>query len=46
MSARLVEELAVDGLPVALTCGVLGISRSGLYEAIGREPSARQVADR
>lgn len=45
MSARLVQELAADGVPVALTCRVLGISRSGLYEAIGRAPSARQVAD-
>ena len=45
MSARLVQELAVDGVPVALTCRVLGISRSGLYEAAGRAPSARQVAD-
>ncbi len=45
MSARLVQELAVDGVPVALTCRVLGISRSGLYEALGRAPSARQVAD-
>ncbi|OZB87278.1 MAG: hypothetical protein B7X41_13215, partial [Microbacterium sp. 14-71-5] len=45
MSARLVQELAVDGVPVALTCRVLAISRSGHYEAAGRAPSARQVAD-
>lgn len=45
MSARLVQELAADGVPVALTCRVLGISRSGLYEALRRPPSARQLAD-
>lgn len=45
MSARLVQELAADGMPVALTCRVLRISRSGLYEALGRAPSARHVAD-
>jgi transposase InsO family protein len=45
MSARLVQELAADGVPVALTCRVLQISRSGLYEAVRRPPSARQVAD-
>jgi putative transposase len=46
MSARLVQELAVDGVPVALTCRVLGISRSGLYDAVGRAPSARAIGDR
>ncbi|ASR53910.1 IS3 family transposase [Cellulomonas sp. PSBB021] len=45
MTARLVQELAADGVPVALTCRVLGISRSGLYDAIRRPPSARAVAD-
>src|SRR3954453_5883925 len=45
MTTRLVQELAADGVPVALTCRVLGISRSGLYEAVHRPPSARQVAD-
>jgi transposase InsO family protein len=45
MSARLVQELAADGVPVALTCRVLGISRSGLYDALHRPPSARAVAD-
>ena len=43
--ARLVQELVVDGVLVAATCQVLGISRSGFYEAAGRAPSARQVAD-
>lgn len=46
MSARLVQELAADGVPVTLTCRVLGISRSGLYDAVRRPPSAREVADR
>jgi transposase InsO family protein len=45
MSARLVQELAADGVPVALTCRVLGISRSGLYDALHRPPNARAVAD-
>ena len=45
MSARLVRELAGDGVPVAVTCRVLGISRSGFYEADGRAPSTRAVAD-
>jgi len=45
MSARLVRELAGDGVPVAVTCRVLGISRSGFYEADQRAPSARAVSD-
>ncbi|MFE6229481.1 IS3 family transposase [Cellulosimicrobium sp. NPDC057862] len=45
MSARLVRELAGDGVPVAVTCRVLGISRSGFYEADQRAPSARAVCD-
>lgn len=45
MSARLVQELADDGVPVAVTCRVLGISRSGLYEAVNRAPSRRLIAD-
>lgn len=45
MSARLVQELADDGVPVALTCRVLGISRSGLYDAMNRPMSPRAVAD-
>lgn len=28
----LVQELAVDGLPVAVTCRVLGLSRQGYYK--------------
>lgn len=45
MSARLVRELAEDGFPVAVTCRVLGISRSGFYEAASRAPSRRATAD-
>jgi putative transposase len=45
MSARLVRELAGDGVPVAVTCRVLGISRSGFYEADRRPPSQRAVDD-
>lgn len=45
MSARLVQEVAGDGVPVALTWRVLGVSRSGLYHALRRPPSARHVAD-
>jgi transposase InsO family protein len=45
MGARLVQELAADGVPVALTCRVLGISRSGLYEAVDRAPSIPAIAD-
>jgi transposase InsO family protein len=45
MIARCVRELADDGVPVAVACRVLGISRSGFYEAAGRSPSPRAVAD-
>lgn len=41
----LVLELAADGFPVAVTCRVLGISRSGFYDAAARPPSARAVSD-
>lgn len=41
----LVQELAADNLPVAVTCRVLNLPRSTYYEAIGREPSGRAVAD-
>lgn len=43
---RLVQELAVDGFPVAVTCRVLKVPTSTYYEAISREPSAREVEDR
>lgn len=38
---RLVDELAVDGSPVAVTCRVLEVAPSTLYEAVRREPSPR-----
>jgi transposase InsO family protein len=41
----LVQELAADGIPVAVTCRVLRVSRSGFYDWAARAPSARAVAD-
>ncbi|WP_432563054.1 IS3 family transposase [Kineococcus sp. SYSU DK003] len=44
----LVRDLADDEtapVPVAVTCRVLGVSRSGYYEWLGRPTSARAVAD-
>lgn len=43
--APLVLELAADGFPVAVTCRVLGTSRSGFYEVRARPRSPREVAD-
>jgi transposase InsO family protein len=45
MKYRLVRELAGDGFDVAVTCRVLGVSRSGYYEWAGRPPSDRDLAD-
>ena len=42
---RLVRELAGDGFPVAVTCRVLNVSRSGYYEWDSRPPSARSTVD-
>jgi putative transposase len=42
---RLVQELAADGVPVAVACRVLRVSTSGYYEWRGRAPSARALAD-
>lgn len=43
---RLVHELAAEGFPVAVTCRVLQVAPSTYYEAIKREPAAREVEDR
>ena len=45
MSFRLVQELAADGVHVAVACRVLGVSTSGYFEWRGRPPSARALAD-
>ena len=37
--------MAAQGFPVAVTCRVVGVSRSGFYDWVGREPSARSVRD-
>lgn len=42
---RLVQELADDGYPVAVTCRVLNVSRAGFYEWRRRGPSKRDVED-
>src|SRR4051812_46699789 len=42
---RLVHVLAADGVPVAVACRVLKVSRAGYYEWRHRSRSARQVAD-
>ena len=44
MSFRLVQELAADGVHVAVACRVLRVS-SGYYEWRERGPSARARAD-
>lgn len=41
----MVQELAADGIDVAVTCRVLNVSRSGYYGWLGRGPSPRDVAD-
>ena len=45
MSFRLVQELAADGVRVAVACRMLQVSASGYYEQRGRPPSLRAVAD-
>lgn len=45
MRFRLVQELAADGVRVAVACRMLGVSASGYYEWCGRPPSHRSVTD-
>jgi transposase InsO family protein len=45
MRFRLVQELAADGVRVAVACRMLRVSTSGYYEQRGRPPSARARAD-
>jgi len=45
MKFRLVQELADDGVRVAVACRMLRVSASGYYEQRGRPPSPRAVAD-
>lgn len=45
MTFRLVQELAADGVVVAVACRMLKASTSGYYEWRGRGPSVRTVAD-
>ena len=42
----LVRELADDGIPVAVACRVLNISRSGYYDWLGRPESPRELRNK
>jgi len=45
MRARLVCELAADGIPVAVACRVLNLSRAAYYDHLSKSPSAREEPD-
>ncbi len=45
MTFRLVQELAADGVCVAVACRAVDVSTSGYYEWRGRGPSLRAAAD-
>ena len=45
MTFRLVQELAADGVVVAVACRMLRVSTSGYYEWRVRAPSRRVMAD-
>ncbi len=42
----MVQDLAATGVPVAVACRTLGVSKSGYYAWLRREPSRRGLADR
>ena len=45
MTYPLVHDLAVDGIPVAVTCGLLGFSRQAFYAWRADPVSARDLVD-
>jgi len=45
MRYPLVRDLAVDGIPVAVTCGLLGFSRQAFYAWKANPVSARELVD-
>jgi putative transposase len=45
MTYPLVRDLAVDGIPVAVTCGLLGFSRQAFYAWKANPVSARELVD-
>jgi putative transposase len=42
----LVHELAADGIPVAVTCRILKVPKSGYYEWLGRPEPPRQLRNK